>query len=137
MSENHKNSFRIDRRHFIRNLSISFAGAVTATGYPASNVFGKAVTGEAGKMKYRTLGRTGLKVSEVALGGHYTGMGWQEKGSKRQSLRNEVIGVIQVINHGDDEPFNEDNMYLLSSISMYASIAIEHANLYQELHERT
>ena len=52
-------------------------------------------------------------------------------------IRNEVIGIIQVINHGDDEPFNEDNMYLLSSISMYASIAIEHANLYQELHERT
>ncbi|PIE33272.1 hypothetical protein CSA56_12445 [candidate division KSB3 bacterium] len=51
-------------------------------------------------------------------------------------IRNRVIGVIQVINHGDDEPFNEDNMYLLSSISMYASIAIEHANLYQELHER-
>ncbi len=51
-------------------------------------------------------------------------------------IRNEVIGVIQVINRGNDEPFNEDNMYLLSSISMYASIAIEHANLYQELHEK-
>ena len=49
-------------------------------------------------------------------------------------IRNEVIGVIQVINHGDDESFTEDNLYLLSSISMYASIAIEHANLYQELH---
>ena len=52
-------------------------------------------------------------------------------------IRNEVIGVIQVINHGDDEPFTEDNMYLLSSISMYASIAIEHANLYQELHRES
>lgn len=50
-------------------------------------------------------------------------------------IRNEVIGVIQVINHGDDEPFNESNMYLLSSIAMYASIAIEHANLYQELRQ--
>jgi len=67
----------------------------------------------------------------------------QSTGFKTQSMicvplkiRNEVIGVIQVINHGDDEPFNENNMYLLSSISMYASIAIEHANLYQELHER-
>ena len=49
-------------------------------------------------------------------------------------IRNEVIGVIQVLNHEDGRPFNEDNMYLLSSISMYASIAIEHANLYQELH---
>ncbi|MBD3308909.1 GAF domain-containing protein [candidate division KSB3 bacterium] len=49
-------------------------------------------------------------------------------------IRNEVIGVIQVINHGDDKPFTEDNLYLLSSISMYASIAIEHANLYQEVH---
>ncbi len=51
-------------------------------------------------------------------------------------IRDEVIGVIQVINHANDEPFNEDNMYLLSSISMYASIAIEHANLYQELHDK-
>jgi GAF domain-containing protein len=49
-------------------------------------------------------------------------------------IRNEVIGVIQVLNHEDGRPFNEDNMYLLSSISMYASIAIEHANLYHELH---
>lgn len=49
-------------------------------------------------------------------------------------IRNEVIGIIQVINHRNDEPFNEDNMYLLSSIAMYASIAIEHANLYQELY---
>jgi len=49
-------------------------------------------------------------------------------------IRNEVIGVIQVLNHEDGRPFNEDNMYLLSSISMYASIAIEHANLYQEFH---
>jgi CheY-like chemotaxis protein len=48
-------------------------------------------------------------------------------------IRDEVIGVIQVLNHEDGMPFNEDNMYLLSSISMYASIAIEHANLYQEL----
>ena len=48
-------------------------------------------------------------------------------------IRNEVIGVIQVLNHENGRPFNEDNMYLLSSISMYASIAIEHANLYQEL----
>jgi PAS domain S-box-containing protein len=48
-------------------------------------------------------------------------------------IRDEVIGVIQVLNHEDGRPFTEDNMYLLSSISMYASIAIEHANLYQEL----
>jgi transcriptional regulator with GAF, ATPase, and Fis domain len=47
-------------------------------------------------------------------------------------IRNEVIGVIQVLNHEDGQPFNEDNLNLLSSISMYASIAIEHANLYQE-----
>ncbi|PID57502.1 hypothetical protein CSB45_06650 [candidate division KSB3 bacterium] len=51
-------------------------------------------------------------------------------------IRDDVIGVIQVINHDEDKPFTEDNLYLLSSISMYASIAIEHANLYQELHER-
>jgi CheY-like chemotaxis protein len=51
-------------------------------------------------------------------------------------IRDEVIGVIQVLNHEDGMPFNEDNMYLLSSIAMYASIAIDHANLYQELHQK-
>lgn len=51
-------------------------------------------------------------------------------------IRNDVIGVIQVLNHEDGRPFNEDNVHLLSSISMYASIAIEHANLYQERYKR-
>jgi GAF domain-containing protein len=51
-------------------------------------------------------------------------------------IRDEVIGVIQVLNHEDGMPFNEDNMYLLSSIAMYASIAIDHANLYQELRQK-
>jgi len=92
MSEKKKNSREINRRHFIRNLSISITAAVTTTGHAFSNVFKKAGTEEVMKMKYRTLGRTGLNVSEVALGGHFTGMGWKEKGSKRQSLRNEVIG---------------------------------------------
>ena len=47
-------------------------------------------------------------------------------------IRNEVIGVIQALNHADGRPFNENNLYLLSSIAMYASISIEHASLYQE-----
>jgi len=51
-------------------------------------------------------------------------------------IRNEVIGVIQILNHEDGRPFNEDNVHLLSSIAMYASIAIEHANLYQELRRK-
>ena len=92
MAKKNKNFGKINRRHFIRNLSISCAGAVTANGYSSSRVLHNAGTEEAVRMKYRTLGRTGLKVSEVALGGHFTGMGWKEKGSKRQSLRNEVIG---------------------------------------------
>jgi aryl-alcohol dehydrogenase-like predicted oxidoreductase len=44
------------------------------------------------KMKYRVLGRTGMKISEIALGGHYNGVGWREKGSDKQERRNEVIG---------------------------------------------
>lgn len=90
MSEkkDHKRIDKIGRRRFIKNLSFSFAGALTAA---RCTKFNKACT-EASKMKFRILGRTGLKVSEVALGGHYTGVGWQEKGSKRQSLRNEVFG---------------------------------------------
>lgn len=52
-------------------------------------------------------------------------------------IRNEVFGVIQVLNHADGRPFNEDNLYLLSSIAMYASISIEHASLYQERVKRS
>ncbi len=52
-------------------------------------------------------------------------------------IRNKVFGVIQVINHADGRPFNEDNLYLLSSIAMYASISIEHASLYQERVKRS
>ncbi|MFC1558539.1 aldo/keto reductase, partial [candidate division KSB1 bacterium] len=94
------------RRHFIRNLSFSFAGALTAVRCAKCN---KAGTDETGKMKYRMLGRTGMRVSEVALGGHFTGMGWQEKGSKRQSLRNEVIGEAykQGINFFDTNEVSE------------------------------
>ena len=96
MSENNKNKkpCKINRRQFIRNLSFSFAGAKIATGgiTSFSNVFDKTCAEQAGKMKYRTLGGTGLKVSEVAIGGHFNGIGWKKKGSNRQSLRNEVIG---------------------------------------------
>lgn len=78
----------VSRRRFLKNLSFSVAGAVTASGCAT---LGKVKNVETGKMKYRPLGQTGMLVSEVALGGHYNGIGWKEKGSDQQSLRNEVI----------------------------------------------
>jgi GAF domain-containing protein len=52
-------------------------------------------------------------------------------------IRNRVIGIIQVINRAEDDPFTEHNMELLSSIAMYASIGIEHAQMYQEFRRRS
>ncbi len=46
-------------------------------------------------------------------------------------IRDKVIGIIQVINRTEDDPFTEHNMELLSSIAMYASIGIEHAQMYE------
>ncbi len=51
------------------------------------------------------------------------------------NIRDTVIGVLQVINRVEDAPFTEHNMELLSSIAMYASIAIEHAQLNQSFRQ--
>jgi len=91
---NNKAFSNISRRQFIKNFSCSIAGAQIAAGNldSFSKVFEKPDNEDYGKMKYRTLGRTGLKISEISLGGHYNGIGWREKNSKSQKRRNEVIG---------------------------------------------
>lgn len=52
----------MDRRHFIKSTSAALLAAVTKTGAGENH-------GLAGQMKYRRLGRTNMKISEVSLGG--------------------------------------------------------------------
>lgn len=44
-----------------------------------------------------------------------------------------VIGVLAVDNQQIDRPFSENDQYLLSALADYAAIAIENANLYQQV----
>ena len=88
-----KSDKHVSRRQFIQNLSYSLLGAKIASDSktPFSAVLNRTKPDEPVKMKYRVLGRTGLKLSEISLGGHYDGMGWRKKGSDKQSKRNEVF----------------------------------------------
>jgi len=77
------NSSRLSRRAFIRNSSLAAAGAVTA-GLTGQALSGPKTGSQAEKAKldtskilnynprmgYRRLGKTGLMISEVSLGGH-------------------------------------------------------------------
>ncbi len=47
--------------------------------------------------------------------------------------RGEKIGVIQVLNKIDDEPFDDDDLSLLTSFAAQSATAIENARLYQDL----
>lgn len=85
--EQNKAGCGINRRRFIKNVSYSLAGV----GLACSRIHENDDMVNSEKMKYRILGRTGIKISEIALGGHFNGLGWKEKGSDRQELRNEVF----------------------------------------------
>ena len=41
----------------------------------------------------------------------------------------EVLGVVEVVNKADGTPFNEDDLFFLSSISEQAAVALHNANL--------
>ena len=89
-----ENSFSVNRRQFLKNFSCTVLGANLGSKSidNFSKYFEKTENKKIEKMKYRILGRTELKISEIALGGHYNGVGWREKGSDKQERRNEVIG---------------------------------------------
>ncbi len=45
-------------------------------------------------------------------------------------VKDDVIGVIEVLNKKDTTPFNRDDQYLLSAFAAQAAVAIENARLY-------
>ena len=52
----------MDRRYFIKSTSLTLLAAMSKTGQGNTNTL-------PGRMKYRRLGRTGMKISEISLGG--------------------------------------------------------------------
>jgi signal transduction histidine kinase/CheY-like chemotaxis protein len=48
-------------------------------------------------------------------------------------LKDKTMGVIQVINKANGEPFRESDVNLLTAIAMHASTAIENARLFKDL----
>ena len=52
----------MDRRHFIKSTSVAFLAAMTKTGLEST-------VPSPGQINYRRLGRTGMKISEISLGG--------------------------------------------------------------------
>ena len=51
--------------------------------------------------------------------------------------RNEVLGVIELINTSQQIPFGEKEMFLLQALADYAAIALENARQMQRIHEMT
>lgn len=90
MSGKEQNNSGLSRRVFIRNVSAAAAGAVAggiagkAKGEDACCAAGKEtrdtskIVNYNEKMRYRKLGKTGLMLSEVSLGGH-----WKNRGGGR------------------------------------------------------
>ena len=93
---------KISRRVFIRNSSLTAAGAVAgamAANGCSSQLAGKSKTlNYHQKMGYRQLGKTGLMVSEVSLGGH-----WKNRGGGRywDKFSNDEVPADVVKNRAD------------------------------------
>ncbi|NQT15808.1 MAG: aldo/keto reductase [Planctomycetes bacterium] len=73
------NEHRLSRRTFIRNTSLMAVGSVaaglaeenSAAGEPAGSIDTSKILNYNPQMGYRRLGKTGLLISEVSLGGHW------------------------------------------------------------------
>ena len=92
----HKIENNLDRRNFLKDFSKKFLSVGFLLSklpeYNLSMLTKVELSKKEGfKLKKRKLGRTNLLVSEIGLGGHYNGLGWQEKDSKNQDLREVVV----------------------------------------------
>lgn len=47
-------------------------------------------------------------------------------------LKNEVVGVLEVINKHDDQPWSEDDVNTLTTLASQAAIAVQNARLFQQ-----
>ena len=100
--------------HFRQKVDDSIAGRVVRTGRPVRIDRGKAQTHEV---------MTGKLVRDVL--------------NVPLKVRGNVIGVLGVDNIGAKEGFSENDEYLLSTLADYAAIALDNANLYELMDQRT
>ncbi len=65
-------------------------------------------------------------VDRQKAGGEFEIQSWMGAPLRRED---EVLGVVELVNKVDGTPFNEDDLFFLSSISEQAAVAIHNANL--------
>ncbi len=95
----------INRRQFVRTAAVAAAGATAGTGAFCDAIGGVAKTPDPTKtrsynenMEYRRLGRTGLMVSAVSIGGHWKQMPYEDGSPDFKKNRREVMAAC--IDHG-------------------------------------
>lgn len=59
-------------------------------------------------------------------GGEFEMQSWMAAPLRKED---EVLGVVELVNKNDGKPFDEDDLFFLSSISEQAAVAIHNANL--------
>ncbi|MGB0036067.1 MAG: efflux RND transporter periplasmic adaptor subunit [Candidatus Acidiferrales bacterium] len=61
-----------------------------------------------------------------ASGGEFEMLSWMAAPLRKEA---EVLGIVELVNKADGTPFDEDDLFFLSSISEQAAVALHNANL--------
>ena len=64
--------------------------------------------------------------ARIEAGGDFEMQSWMCAPLRKD---NDVLGVVELINKADGTPFNEDDLFFLSSISEQAAVALHNANM--------
>ena len=62
----------------------------------------------------------------IEAGGDFEIQSWMGAPLRKE---NDVLGVVELVNKADGTPFNEDDLFFLSSISEQAAVALHNANM--------
>src|SRR5271157_3818485 len=96
---------RMNRRQFVQTTAVAAAGATVGAGAVGKAIGGAAQSPDPAKtrsfnenMEYRRLGRTGLMVSAVSIGGHWKQMPFADGSADFKKNRREVMAAC--LDHG-------------------------------------